>query len=510
MLLPAEVQADILRLFFTEHLSRRAIARQLGVDRKSVAGVIRRRAVCTRPSPPPPRPSILQPHHGLIDRLLEEAPQRSAVNLLQRLRPHGYRGGLSILRDHLRKLRPQKPKPAFLRLDFAPGEAAQLDWGDFGDVFDLGGKVYAFVMVLCWSRLLYLEFTLRQNLPALLRCFERALAFFGGRCREYWLDNMSTAVLERRGRLARLTPGFLAYCGFHGIKPVLCGVGQAHEKGRIENAVKIVRYNFWPGRSFTDLADLNAQASTWRDQFANRREHATTGKVPELAFELERPVLLPLRPEPYDGTDELLAVTSSPFFRVRFDANQYSVPWTLAQRRLLVRADDEQVRIHYGERCIAHHRRCYRKGQDIVNPAHEQGLREHKAAASRSWEVETVRSYGPHSRRYLEILQAGTRSLRSELRELLCLATVYGTEALEAAIGQLLAQGAVGAHHLQRLLRLAHDTPKAPPPMDIADQRLAFVPPTADLRAYDGLLLQQPDQGEPKAAETSDDEELPP
>ncbi len=482
------VQAEILRLHHADRLSRRQIAGQLNVNRKTVALVIERGRVITKVHQRCPRTSILEPHHGLIERLLEDAPRRSAVNILLRLRGVGYEGGITILRDHLRKIRPSEQPEAFLALDFAPGEAAQVDWGEFGDVFGDGAKVHAFVMVLCFSRMLYVEFTLRETLPALLRCYQRALQFFGGLCREYWHDNMRTVMAERVGRLWRLTPMFEAYRGFHGFKAILCGIGKGNEKGRVEDGVKLVRHQFWPGRHFEDLADINRQACQWRDEIANRREHATTGKVPELVLVNEKSALLPLRPDPYD-TDDVFSTTVSPFFRVRFDKNHYSVPWTLCGKPVTVRGDDEQVRVCYGEKVVTTHQRCFLKGQVISKDVHGQGLREHKGAASRTWQVAAVASWGPSCRRYLEIIQVGQRSLRSEIRELLCLATVYGHQQVEETIGCLLARGNVGVSHVERALRLSDAQPKAPPPLQLTQEHLNFVPPAPDLRSYDSLLI---------------------
>jgi hypothetical protein len=343
-------------------------------------------------------------------------------------------------------------------------------------------------MVLCWSRLLYLEFTLRETLGAFLRCFQRALRFFGGLCHEYWLDNMPTAVAERVGRLIRLTVGFQAYAGFHGFKPVLCNLGRGNEKGRVEDGVKLVRYQFWPGRTPRDLLDLNQQGVSWRDGFANRREHATTGMIPELAFAQERPALLPLRPEPYE-TDDVVSCPVSRFYRVDFDGNRYSVPWTLVGKTVTVRADDDHVRICYGPKQVAHHARCYLRGQTIANQAHQQGLEQIKPGAAQAWPVAAVEAFGPETRRYLELLTAGTRSLRAELRELLCLGTVYGPDQVERVIGELLAQGVVGVSRVERALRLSVATPKAPPPMPLADERLRFAVPPPPLADYDRLLL---------------------
>ncbi len=489
-MLPASTQADILHLHFSEGLSCRKIARQLGVDRKTAGNVIKRGQVLTKVAQGP-RTSILAPYYESIERLLKDAPDRSAVNILQRLRPAGYQGGITILKDYLLDIRPSRPSPAeaFFELDFAPGEAAQVDWGEFGDVFGNGTKVHVFVMVLCWSRMLYLEFTLRETLATLLRCYENALQFFCGLCREYWHDNMSTVVAERVGNLRRFTAQFDVYRGFHGFKAVLCGKGKGNEKGRVEDAVKIVRYQFWPGRSFSDIDDINRQARQWRDELANRREHATTGKVPELMFQKEKTVLQPLRGEPYD-TDDLLTAKVSPFFRVAFETNKYSVPWTMVGKTVTVRADAEQVRIYYGKKLITSHQRCYLKKQTICKKEHEKGLREKKSAASRTWELALVASYGPSCRHYLKIIQSGQRSLRAEIRELLCLATVYGPDQLEKSIGRLLAIGTVGVSHVERDLRLSEAQDKAPPPLDLTQQKLKFAPPRPDLGQYDSLLLE--------------------
>lgn len=487
-MLEPRIQADILRLHFSEGLSRHQIARKLKVHRVTVGLVIQRRQVRLSAAERKNRCSILEPYYARIDKLLEDAPERSSVNILQHLRNAGYTGGISILRSYVRTVRPCSPQEAFFELEFAKGEAAQVDWGEFGDVFGNGTKVHAFVMVLCWSRLLYLEFILRQTLAALLRCYERALRFFGGRCKEYWHDNMPTVIAERLGKLKRFTTGFLAYAGFHGFAPIVCNVAAGNEKGRVEDGVKLVRNQFWPGRTFRDLDDMNGQAFEWRDRYANRREHETTRKIPELMFENERQALLPLRPEPYD-TDDVVSCQVRPNFLIPFEGNRYSVPWTMVGKTVTLRADDRRVRIHYGRKQVAVHERNYIKGQTIRNPQHEEGLREMKPGACRNWQVEAVQSFGESASRYLELIGSGQRSLRHEVSELLFLATVYGKDLLEEAIAELVGQGIVGVAHIERILRLRHDAPKAPPPLALPDGRLDFVPTAPQLETYDALLF---------------------
>lgn len=480
-------QAEVLRLYFTEKFSQRLIAFRLGIHRQTVAALIARQSVQLARSRDRSRASMLEPCYERIEALLREEPARSAVNVLQKLRLAGYKGGLTILKDYLRTRRPDSEPKAYLSLEFLPGQAAQVDWGDFGDPFGWGRKLWCFVMVLCWSRLLYLEFTLSANLESFLRRHENAFRFFGGVPQEIWYDNLATAVAERKQKLVRFNPKFLVYSGFQGFKPVACNLASGHEKGRVEDGVKYIRYNFWPGRSPADTEDLNRQAFGWRDQFANKRIHATTRKIPELVFDQEKPHLHALR-EGFDA-DEVRSLKVSHQFRASFDANDYSVPWRLAGRILTLRADDHSVNFYSGRKRITAHPRCWKKDNAIVNPKHQEGLEQTKPGAQPSGDIEAIKALGPHATRYLGFLGAQTRSLRSELAHLLTLVTLYGAEAVEETIQRALVAGIIGSQHLERLLEQSENPVVHPPPLRLSDPRLVLPPQTPDLRAYDSLLF---------------------
>ncbi len=498
-MLPAAIQAEILRLTYAEHWGPSRIARHLGIHRQSVRKVARRRSVALTPAPPRPRTTVVTPFRARIQALLTEDPARSAVTLFQVLRQEGYRGGISALRGAVRKLRPMPTREAFVTLTFAPGEA-QVDWGEFGDVFGIGRAVHAFVFVLCYSRLLTVVFTFSQTLEAFLRCHEQAFAFVGGVVRECWYDNAATVVAERRGRLVRFHPRFLAYAGHHRFRPVACGVARGNEKGRVEDAIKYLRGHFWPGRTFRDLADLQAQAQAWRDDLANTREHRGTRKIPMLLVAEERPHLLPLG-EPYD-TDEVRSVVVPPTFRVAFDGNRSSVPWRLVGKPLTLRADAETVTLWYGTHRVARHGRCWRRGVEVVLPAHADGLLATKPGAQTQWQGQAVEQLGPAARQYLTLIRAGTRSLRAELDHLLLLTTLYGPAPVEAALGALLAQAIVGSDHVEQWLRLQEAGPVAPPPLTLGDPRLSVPPVRPNLQRYDALLLDadpEDDHGAPAA-----------
>lgn len=256
----------------------------------------------------------------------------------------------------------------------------------------------------------------------------------------------------------------------------------------MEDAIKYLRTNFWPGRTFRDLADLNTQAQAWRDTIANQREHRATRKIPSLHVAEERPHLLPLR-EPYD-TDEVRSVVVPPTWRVAFDSNRYSVPWRLVGKPLTLRADAETVTLWYGTHRVARHARCWQRGSEIVLPAHADGLLAQKPGAQGTWQVQAVEQLGPHAQQYLRLIRAGTRSLRAELDHLLLLTTLYGPSQVEAALGALLAQAIVGSDHVERWLRLQTAGPVAPPPLTLGDPRLTVPPVRPNLTRYDALLLE--------------------
>jgi transposase len=306
--------AEVLRLSLVEGLSIRAIGRKTHISRRRIRKILGRALTPkekVRPSSQaPPRSSILEPYLPTIRKLLEDTPELRAPAVLERLRALGYQGGISIVRERLRALRPRSAREAFLTLDFQPGAAAQVDWADFG--FALPGcprRVSAFVMALCYSRYLYLEFTLSQAMGTFLRCMERALFFFGGVTTVDIFDNMKTVVRAHTPHATDFNPRFLDYAKARGpFSVVACNPRKGNEKGRVERPIGFVRERFWPGRTFKDLFDLNVQATTWRDTFANNRVHELTGKVPALVFlHQEKRLLKPIPETPFD-TDDISGV----------------------------------------------------------------------------------------------------------------------------------------------------------------------------------------------------------
>ena len=482
--------SEALRLSLLEGLSIRAISRRMQLARKTVRKLLGRGAIAKGALVAAPRGSVLDLYDVEIRRLVTDTPELAAPAVLERLRPLGYTGGITILRDRLRRFRPRPAKEAFLTLDFAPGAAFQIDWADFG--FALPGcprRVSAFVMVSCYSRYLYIEFTLSQAMGTFLRCMERGLQFFDGVATADIFDNMKTVVLSHAPHATVFNRRFLEYAKARGFAVVACNVRKGNEKGRVERPIGFVRVRFWPGRRFTDLLDLNRQALRWRDDFANHRVHEETGKVPALVFRHEEHRHLKRIPAtPFDVDDvETSGVTKT--FRVTFDRNRYSVPWRLASQNVVVRANDDTVAIFLGPKQIAAHRRSWDVGQDIEHPSHREGLLERKPRAAAGALPPGLAGLSETGTGYFKIFAAGGRSVQRETVRLTFLVELFGEHATRTAIDEVMATGHVGAEYVEYVLRHKKGLTPSTAPLRLGDPVLdALSLREPDLSVYDQLV----------------------
>jgi transposase len=499
----AERFASVLRLGLLEGRSIRGIAKQLGLSRNTVRKMLGRVPSFARKQSSQPRASILDPYKDLLGQILEEAPDIKAPAALERLRGLGYQGGISVLRARLRALRPRPRAEAFLTLDFLPGAALQVDWADFG--FALPGcprRVSALAMALCYSRYLYLEFTLSQQFGSFIRAFEHGLQFYGGSTAVDIFDHMKTVVTGRAGNIPIINRRFLEYAACRGFAIAICQPRQPQQKGRIERPVGFVRERFWPGRRFASLLDLNRQARTWLDDFANTRVHELTGKVPALVFEHEEQRLLaPLADRPFDADDRQTTQVTK-LFRVRFDRNTYSVPPRLVSQTVLVRADDQQVSVFLGPKQVANHPRCWDSGRDIEHPSHR--ARALETRPERSFLPPGLVALGEVGLAYFKIMAASRRSIQREILRLVFLCELFGPAHTASAMQEVMHTGHVGCEYVEYVLRHKRGLAPKAPPLRLGKPELdslAFAEP--DLSTYDDLVTRPKtlDPGTPPAAE---------
>ena len=474
--------AEVLRLHLVEGKGVKPIAKQMKMHRKTVKKLLGMASGIRKQEAPQPRPSILAPHMEGIRQALDDCPDIHAPAVLDRLRAQGYQGGITVVRDQLKVLRPRPKAEAFFTREYGPGQMLQVDWADFG--FALPGcarRVSAFVAALAFSRYLYIEFVLSQAMGTFLRCMDRALRFFGGRTLVDVFDGMKTVVKERAGNITVINQRFLEYSSVRGFGVQVCPPRRPTGKPYVERPIGFVRTRYWPGRRFSDLFDLNVQAAAWRDDIANNRIHDDTGKVPSLVFKNEERHLLESVPNRYFDTDDIETCGVSKTFRVKFDRNIYTVPWRLIGQTVLVRANDGEVGIFLGPKRVAVHNRSWDVGKVIKDPSHEQGLLEHKPRAAVGALPPELRSLGETAATYFKILAANSRSLRKEIERLVLLSELFGDSPTRSAVEEVMATGHVGAEYVEYVLRHKKGLLPTHTPLYLGNQEL------------DGIRLGEPD-----------------
>jgi len=487
---PKTIEA-IYRMRHEQRLSAREIARRLHVTRRTIKKYLQNPLGTAAARKP--RSSKLDPFKPVIRELLEQWPRASSVVIGQRIQPLGYTGGRSILQAYVATLRQiQAPSRAFVRIESSPGDCFQVDWGHFGAIDYQGDrrKLYAFCCIECHSRRLYVEFTHSQCFETFVRCHIHAFQFMGGRARECLYDNLVTAVAEHDGRIIRFNPRFLAFAREIGFYPRACNKAAGWEKGKVENSIGYLRKNFWPLRTFIDLADVNSQVRQWLEQIANKRLHRETRQTPEERFRADclNP-LPPLIPD-YRDTAVPLVHTDS---RLSFDGNRYCVHPRYRGSHLTVRADSQSVAIYDHETEIVRYARCWRRGQILGADRYQKELLEQRPAAERSAaQRRLVLFLGETGESYLRQLAETDRSLSRQISELLLLVRQYGPEAVMTAVRKAQSLGAIGADYVANILVQEQTAREIQPLLKLRDPRLnELATDPLSLLDYDALILER-------------------
>jgi transposase len=463
--------AEIRRLAEIEKLSGWTIAARLHCSRHTVAKALKLEQPPT--SRAAPRASVLDPHLDRIQELLARYPDLSAVRIREEIArgPEGYTGSTSVLRRYLRQVRPARGR-VYQEVHYQPAQAMQVDWGECGRV-QVGAtmrKVSVFVAVLCYSRLVYIEFTVSQRKAEFYRGLVNALTFFGGSPRNLIFDNLKAAVLNGSGRSACLHPEFLALCGYFCLQPVACARRDPESKGVVEGHVRYIKHNALAGRAdeLTRFEDYLALAPYWRDQVANLRLHESTRMRPIDRFEQERTRLRPLPAMAFDS-DEVVPAVVSPLARIAFDGNRYSTPPQFVRKTITLRANRDELRLLHEGQVVAQHVRSYQRGQLLVLPEHRlAALSFRQRPYQRALEQE-FDAWGPPARAFHLGLNSRPVKTSVHLRRLLGLAKLYGRTEVLAALAQAVELATYDAASVENLLlaqrrRRQLPTPTLPTP----------------------------------------------
>ncbi len=484
-----QLEADILRYHHVEQWGVHTIARQLHIHHDTVNRVLAQAGMprIQRAT----RSSIIEPYLPFITETLDKHPTLTAARLFHMATARGYPGGQTLLRAWVAELRPRAAPEAYLRLRTLPGEQGQVDWGAFGYLTIGKAKrpLVGFVMVLSWSRAIFLRFYLNQRMESFLHGHVSAFAAWGGLPRTLLYDNLKSAVLERQGDAIRFHPTLLELSAHYHFEPRPVAVARGNEKGRVERAIRYIRDSFFAGRQWTDLDDLNAQAAQWCAEQAMRRPcPEDKGMSVKQAFAQEQPQLMKLPENPFPAED-IVAVNVPKTPYVRYDLNDYSVPHALVRKTVSVHASQSQVRIMDRNAVIAVHARSYGKGEQIENPDHVAELVAHKRQARHHRGQDRLAHAVPLSSTFLEAAVQRHYSLSVIVRDLLSLLGDYGASELAQAMQNALERDVPHPNAVRQMLEQRRELRQQPPPVAIplSNPKAQIVVRPANLSDYDQL-----------------------
>jgi len=431
-----------------EGLTAQQIAMEVALSFKTVQRWVKTETFTQRKASV--RASLLDPHKATIIRLLQQH-DFSAVQLMQKIQEEGYDGGYTILKDYVRRVRPPS-KPAFLMLSFDPGECAQVDWGSAGlvQVGNTQRRLSFFVMVLCYSRMMYVEFVLSEAQDSFLICHEHAFEYFRGVPGSVMIDNLKAGVLSHPlGQKAVCHPKYIDFAKHYGFEISACNVRAPNEKGRVENGVGYVKKNFLNGLERDCFDAINPAVRIWLDTIANPRIHGTTHKKPIEMFK-EEP-LLKLTRVPYDvGISKPVTVNSQ--FRITFETNTYSVPAEYASKRVVRRTYPDKLLIYHEHNLIAEHVRIYDRRLDILNPDHQRKLLQQKRKARDQQQLKQLMRLSPHADEYVRQLQHRRLNPVVHIRKIIALSEIYGEKETARAIEDAIEFHAYSSEYIANIL----------------------------------------------------------
>jgi transposase len=502
---PVTLRDEIRTWVLIQGKSQRAAAQHFGLSRNTVAKLLleepaanvrqyQRQAPCKTPV----RDAAL-PH---IEKWLKEnewlsrwAPKQcwTAHRMWVELRKLGIPIGESTVRMFVQE-KHQRSKPAFVPLDFAPGERAEFDFGEA--IVKLAGQLVKVPFLagrLRFSGAMFVECFPTQRQEAFLLGQRHAFEFWGGVPRMVVYDNLKSAVLQvLQGHSRREHDVFLHFHSIYRFEALFANVASGWEKGSVENLVGYARRNYLvplPEGANLEAINKELKENCLADQQRIMAGH-TEPIASRLAFEQSQLGPLPAHAPDLGPVAEVLVHSTG---RVRFQTNDYSAPIQYAYQRLTLKADPFRVRLYAGAELVADHPRCYDKRQVIEDWRHYVPLLLHKSFAV-PWASALRHGDLPSTFEAARLdLVARRPDGNREFARLLELCLTHAVEAVETALLQARAQGGWSADMVRQLLNFASAADAPAPPLDPSHYpAYQGMTPPPDLSAYNRLLEVRP------------------
>jgi len=354
----------------------------------------------------------------------------------------GFTGSYSSVRRLVRRLDLRKPQATCV-LDFAPGEAAQVDFGRGPDITDAHTgktvKTWIFVMTLCFSRHFYAEIVTDQKVSTWLSCHRRAFEFFNGVPAKVIIDNPKCAITRACFRDPEVQRSYGELAEGYGFIISPCPPRDPKKKGRVESGVKYVKNRFVPLRRFRSLVDANGQLRQWILETAGNRIHGTTRQKPLTLFaESERQLLKPLPDVPVEIA-AWCQVKLQSNCHVQFEKAYYSAPFTLIHQTMWLKATDSSVKIYHNLKLVAVHPRLREPGARATVDEHMPPEAIAYKLRDPQWCLRQAEAIGPACHRLIQTLFADRvlDNLRAA-QGIVGLGKKYGAVRLESACNRAL------------------------------------------------------------------------
>ena len=357
------------------------MAKQLNVGRNTIRKILRKNnsrrdnghdVLAEKKQNRKPKKKKLDPFVKEMKELLDKYPKITGLRMFEELQVLGYNGGISLVRERLRKIRPTPKKEPTMRFETDPGVQGQMDWSPYKINFTEGGikEVLCFSYILGHSRRHYIYFTLNRKFHTLIRRHQDAFAYFGGVPLQCLYDGEKTIVLRFEAGKPVLNPSFIAFMTHYQCKVII--VRKAKTKGKIEKPFQYVENNLLNARKFRNMEHLRETSKWWMKEKSDKHIHDTTKQSPlDLFIEREKDALQALPFHPYDTSEVKLLVARCDAV-VEFETNFYSVPEEFVADIMSLKATENEIFIYSPElELVASHERIAMGSNKISeNPKH--------------------------------------------------------------------------------------------------------------------------------------------
>lgn len=427
---------------YKQGLSQRRIARTTNIDRKTIKKIIAGYEASKIEVPVPyNRPSITDSWHQAIVDLMSN--KLSTVRIHEELRDKGYNLSYSSLSRYIRHHNIRNT--TCVRFHTAPGEEAQVDFGDIGKRFDANGKLrkaYIFNMRLSYSRYDYYEVVFDQKVETWIQCHINAFNYFGAVPKVIKLDNLKAGVLDANFYEPLYQKEYKRMADHYNCLLSPCRPYQPQEKGKVESGIKYVKNNFFAGRAFASYRDMSIELEQWLKRI-NNRLHGTTKKMPSELF-ADKELLSLLKLPAAEFTLESLHYRKvAKDCHVSVENNYYSVPSKYVAREVIVSLGNKTVKIYSQEELIATHPRSKGTGTFTTNINHYDkykrlypGSKEHDEKCEKSM-IEMGRS----CEMMLALIKQNQNDWYRSVKGILALRNYYSNDSINKACGRAIHYG---------------------------------------------------------------------